>query len=201
MNAAAFQPLRWDHPGADPYTGGKAAAVMRLGTIPEDTRRTLAMMVDGRFGGVHTTWTSGGESSGRFGHLRAMNFGNGRIHPGPIDTSGWTPGHTEGAMVFCADGHCVAWFARCGNIAIVDDLHGPAPALSARDAHAARIGLGGIEQPMRPDGTIVTIPAPVGRSAGAAMAVPEPAGLLLALPALALAAIINRRRRIGGAAC
>lgn len=201
MTPATHQPLRWDNPGQQPYTGGKAEAVMRLGTIPEATRRTLAIMVDGRFGGVQTTWTSAGESTGRFGHLRAMNFGQGRIHPGPVDTSGWAAGHTEGAWIFCADGHCVAWFARCGNVAIVDDLHGPAPALSARDAHAARIGLGGIEAPMRPDGTVVTIPAPVGRGAGAAMAVPEPAGMLLALPAVALAALISRRRRLGGLPC
>ena len=48
MTPATHQPLRWDNPGQQPYTGGKAEAVMRLGTIPEDTRRTLAVMVDGQ---------------------------------------------------------------------------------------------------------------------------------------------------------
>ena len=201
MTPATHQPLRWDRPGADPYIGDKAAAVRRLTEIPAETRETLALMVEHKFSAVVTTWTRDGEASGRVGQLFDRNVGQGRSVPGPGDVSGWPPGHREGAMVFAAGGHAVAWFARCGNISRVVDLHAPAAPLSARDAHAARIGLGGIEAPMRPDGTVVTIPAPVGRGAGAAMAVPEPAGLLLALPAVALAALIARRRRLGGLPC
>jgi hypothetical protein len=172
--------FRWNEPGRDPYTGDKAAAVRRLTEIPAETRETLALMVEGRFSAVVTTWTREGEASGRFGQLADMNFGQGRIVPGPVDVSGWPPGHREGAMVFAANGYAVAWFARCGNIARVVDLHAPAAPVSAREAHAARLAGGsGLRMP--------------GGQGGGGRAVPEPAGWLLT--ALAVLLAVRGRRQ------
>lgn len=176
--------FRWNEPGRNPYTGPKAAAVMRLEEIPLDERRALADMVGQAYSGQVIAWTRDGDRDGRFVNLRDMNFGaDGLIVPGAVDTSGWAPGHTEGARVFCAGYHCVAWFARCGNIARVDDSKLPAPALSAREAHAARLA----------GGTGLRLPG--GGAGGGARAVPEPAGWALGLLAVVLAVRMRGPRR------
>jgi hypothetical protein len=170
----------WPDPGRAPYTGDKAAAVRRL-PIPAAEREQLATMVALRYGWRQVEVRRGSVDGGRLADMRHMNFEGGRVCPGLVDTSMWPADRVERALAYSVGPWVVLVFSSCGNVAMATDTAVPAPALSARDAHAVRLQGG-------PGAAL-----PPGRAAGAPHAVPEPAGLGLA--ALGLCLVLGRRVR------
>lgn len=171
----------WPDPGRSPYTGDKAAAVRRL-PIPEAEREQLAQMVALRFGWRQVLVQRDGVDGGRLADLRHMNFAQGRVCPGLVDISMWPADRVERALAYSVGPWVVLVFSACGNVALATDTAVPAPALGARDAHAARQRAG------------ATGGGPAGRAAGVVGQVPEPAGLGLA--ALGLCLVLGRRMRL-----
>lgn len=56
---------------------------------------------------------------GTASNLRDMHSKRG-ICRGPVDRSAWKPEHSESALVYCSEGHCVAVPVVCGNISRID---------------------------------------------------------------------------------
>lgn len=112
----------WTAPGSDKYMLPLAAAVDKLAYIPVDVRTALkARLQDPRKhhnADDHVAMTRAGVV-GEMGdwQIRDMNRGNGAVCWGEVTREGWSPEHTERALVFCAQGWCVAYFSVCRNIA------------------------------------------------------------------------------------
>lgn len=102
-------------------------------------------------------------------NLRDMHWGKTRCD-GPVDRSAWPANHTELALVYCAEGQCVAIPRTCGNVSRID--------------FAAKYRA---EPEIRPEYDPY-IPRDINT-------VPEPSSIALVALALLAAAFISRRTR------
>lgn len=162
------------NPATDPYQGDQAQAVMRLTEIPEDERRLLADMVRQGYGWQRVYVSRDGVVGAELGEVRDMNYGTGRVCPGPVDRSTWPAGRHEAARAFIAGRWAVLLMDSCRNVAVATHYGAlvPAVAYAAADVRAGyRAGLG----------------AP-------SMTVPEPTSLGLALGAVTVAGVISQGR-------
>lgn len=111
----------WRNPGSDKYMLPLDAAVDRLTIIPAATREKLkARLRDPRkhlAADDHIVVTAAGAQgvAGQYS-LWDMNGGAGQVCWGAVTTRTWQPTHAERAMVFCEDGHCLAYYSVCRNI-------------------------------------------------------------------------------------
>lgn len=162
------------NPAADPYQGDQAQAVMRLTEIPEHERRLLADMVRQAYAWQRVYVSRDGVVGSELGELRDMNYGTGRICPGPVDRSTWPAGRHEAARAYRVGRWAVLVMDSCRNVALATNYSAlpPPRAYTAADVRAGyRGGLG----------------AP-------SMTVPEPTSLGLALGALTVAGVITQGR-------
>lgn len=141
----------WADPGANPYTGGKAEAVLKLDGIPQGTRLRLAELVAARVGFRQVLVTRDQIDGGRLTDLRDMNFGDGRICQGAVDRSMWSATHAEPAMAWQEGKHVVLWFVRCGNIARATDPSARETVTQLKE-NAETIKAQGIRQVSEPEG-------------------------------------------------
>ncbi len=113
-----------NNPGADPYRGPVeptvAAAVARY-EFPKPIQAQLVAKVKrldtdavvriGKDGLYSPTGTAA--------NLRDMHFGK-RLCSGPVHRPRWKADHTEVALVYCVQGHCIAVPVICGNVSRID---------------------------------------------------------------------------------
>lgn len=114
----------WDHPGVDRYTGTTEAAIHAYAEIPRATQEALIAKFERRefadFIVIDRDSISG--ARGNYANtIRSMHFGSNGGMCGDV-TRDWAPGHTETAIVVCADGYCVADPAVCGNWFILGEF-------------------------------------------------------------------------------
>lgn len=124
LPALAAAACDWSRPGAAPFRAAgdvtAAVAVESYTDIPAAARADLATRIRGQredavlFIGPSTLHSPQGTAT----HLRDMHWRNGLCR-GDVSRAGWAPGHTEAALVYCSEGHCVAVPTRCGNVARV----------------------------------------------------------------------------------
>lgn len=114
-------PCSWAKPGANPYTGGLAAALDRYGFTPSEKAHIVSLHKRLDFDSFVTIRKDGIEApfGGTAGNLRDMHFG-GSYCAGDVDRSGWAPDHSELALVYCAGAKCVAIPRVCGNVSRID---------------------------------------------------------------------------------
>jgi hypothetical protein len=169
----------WRNPGSDRYMLPLDAAVDRLDTIPAESREKLQSRLRDPRKHVnaddHILVTAAGAQgvAGTYS-LWDMNGGNGGVCWGEVTTRTWRPEHAERALVFCEDGHCIAYYSVCRNISravpiarrlaatapMIDaDLSDPDVALSF-DSQPRRFALTAI--PGDSDGTVLDTSGPVG---------------------------------------
>jgi len=112
----------WASPGASPYTGTLDAAVDRYRDIPAEVRATLKRRIETRQYDELVTIRRDGITGGQYAYtgLRDMHWRDGMCAGPVVGLDRWAAEHAEGAMVFCESGHCLAWPARCRNLARVD---------------------------------------------------------------------------------
>lgn len=113
----------WTRPGADPYRGPdhKIKQALANYNFPATVQIELynkirklessAVMDIGR-----DTLTA---TKGTASNLRDMHWGSG-LCKGEVLRTQWPEHHVESALIYCAQGHCVAVPTVCGNIARVD---------------------------------------------------------------------------------
>lgn len=110
----------WRNPGAQKYMLPLSAALDRLNMIPADTRSKLKARLESnkvQTADDHILITSKGVT-GTVGEysLYDMNGGQGQVCWGEVTAKTWNPEHAERALVFCEDGHCIAYYSVCRNI-------------------------------------------------------------------------------------
>jgi hypothetical protein len=121
----------WPDRGHDKFMGDVPSAVDTYTDIPKATRDTLkAKMRDPRrYDDVaHITATGVRSERWEYGPLTMMHFGAGRTICRTVDTSMWTatdPG--ERALIYCADGHCIAVPTVCRNVSRIARLRPVTP--------------------------------------------------------------------------
>jgi hypothetical protein len=120
----------WSNPGADPYTGGVAAAVARYGfpdaAQQEIVRKWRRIEMDGV---VVITKDGAQPLSRRFvaSDLRDMHYGRDKLCVGEVKRDGWPDGHVELASVYCAGQHCIAIPTVCRNVSRIAWAPAPLP--------------------------------------------------------------------------
>lgn len=125
--AATVAACSWDRPGVDPYMGDLPSAVDRYTDIPADIRSELKMRMQRRTYDAVAVITRdeivapGGE---RFGLLRDMHFGSGRVCA-EVTRAKWTDDMQERGLVYCEQGHCVIVPTVCRNVSRVSRLVPP----------------------------------------------------------------------------
>lgn len=108
----------WHHPGADPYSGSKSAAVAYYSDIPAATRqRLVARMERNQFDQV-VDIRRDSISGGFEPVIERMHFADGRVCA-TVDRSGWTAYEVQRAFVYCEDGHCLLEPFICHNVSYV----------------------------------------------------------------------------------
>lgn len=171
----------WPDPGANPYRGDQADAVMLLTEIPAYERGQLADMVRQGYG-ARRGKTRVGRSDidgGRLVNLRSMNSGAGAICRGPVDRSMWPAGRSEAASEYSVGRWSVLVFDSCRNVALADNTEAlPPPAPPSRE---------GLRTPAR-----LGLFAP---GTAAPLEVPEPGSLALTALAVLLAIRMRGPRR------
>jgi hypothetical protein len=168
----------WPDPGADPFQGDQASAVMALEEIPLSERIQLADQVKQGYSGKRVRITRAGVVGANIGQLSDMNFGAGRICRGAVDTSMWTAGHSESATAFSVGRHSVLIVDKCRNVVRGVNLDAlPEPAAPTKES---------LKQSQAP-----RVLAPEG--SGTIFATPEPG--TWALAGLALAGVALSRKR------
>jgi len=112
----------WASPGDAPYRGDLGAAVDRYRDIPAEVRATLKRRIEARQYDELVTIRRDGITGGQYAYtgLRDMHWRDGMCAGPVVGMDKWAAEHAEGAMVFCESGHCLAWPARCRNLARVD---------------------------------------------------------------------------------
>jgi hypothetical protein len=107
----------WDHPGSDRYTGNIPAAIAAYG-FPVATQQALVAAFEARQFDDRVIITRD-EIRGRKVYdpeIRAMHFGSRGIVCRTTTRARWPADHVERALVFCAQGECLAWPSVCGNL-------------------------------------------------------------------------------------
>jgi len=177
FSAVAAPVCAWPDPGADPFQGDQAAAVMALEEIPLSERIQLADQVKQGYSGRRVRITRAGVVGANIGQLSDMNFGAGRICRGAVDTSMWTAGHSESATAFSVGRHSVLIVDKCRNVVRGVNLDAlPEPAAPTKES---------LKQSQAP-----RVLAPEG--SGTIFATPEPG--TWALAGLALAGVALSRK-------
>lgn len=175
----------WDRPGADPYMGTTQAAIMAMVQIPEPTRRTLVAMADRKdrhlYATDHVVISRDAIEGDRFAwrsEIAYMSGGDkGRICK-TVTRTKWNPNVQHRALVFCADGWCVAEPSVCRNWAVVYQMQQITLEVISKQTPASR--------------NQMQASAP---ASGGTHTVPEPGSLFLALLAGGLAGLVRYFRR------
>lgn len=113
----------WNSPGDDPYSGTARAAIMAYAQIPKATRIALVARAEAATPDYDDIVFVDRESiRGRreyYPDISSMHFGGKGRLCGSVTRSNWDDKHVESAIVFCADGWCVARFSVCNNWSII----------------------------------------------------------------------------------
>jgi hypothetical protein len=125
----------WRNPGADKYVGTTDAAIDRLQAIPASARAALKAKLNLsaaaklRAAEAHVLLTHHHIASpdGRKWMAQDMNGGNGQIAWGPMTRATWSKDQMERALVFCAEGYCVAWYSVCRNVSRITPIDPATP--------------------------------------------------------------------------
>ncbi len=167
----------WDHPGTDRYTGSIPAAIGAYG-FPQATQQALIAAFEARQFNDRVVITRD-EIRGEHGYepeVRAMHFGSRGVICGTVTRARWAAGHVERALVFCAEGECLAWPSVCGNLFRI----------TPRAPAAGTLGEGRLPPFVSSGG----VPLPIGVAPAPDVAgfAPAPAPLPPTAPAVSLAA-------------
>lgn len=117
----------WKDPGANPYMLDLGIAVDRLTDIPKEARKVLKEKLLSKdkvnLSYDHIAITNEGVSGTKGTYaIYNMNGGNGGICFGRVTTRSWPTGKTERGLVFCEEGHCIAYKSVCRNVSQVYKL-------------------------------------------------------------------------------
>ncbi len=210
--AATVAACSWDRPGVDPFMGDVPAAVDRYTDIPREIRAALKLRMQRRTYDTVAVITRdeiiapGGE---RFGLLRDMHFGNGRVCS-EVTRARWTNDMQERGLVYCEQGHCLIVPTVCRNVSQISRLVPPPPRLDDIPGGSALATGWTFEADPGSEGSwlsradiepirlpVSDPPAPVARAF--AEPIPEPstfAGFALSLGVLGLFLMHRRRRTV-----
>lgn len=196
----------WNAPGADPFMGSVPAAVDAYRDIPADVRVALKLRLQRRTYDTVALITRdeiiapGGE---RFGLLRDMHFGNGKICR-EVSRAGWTDSMQERGLVYCEQGHCLIVPTVCRNVSRVTRVEGPAPRLQEIPGGTGGMAFGWTFEPDGDDGSWLrradreplSLPVPVDSvsSTRAAEPIPEPGTFAMFVSSLAVLGFYLLRR-------
>ncbi len=177
----------WNSPGDDPYRGpvaaSVAAAVDRYG-LPVQVKAELIRKARLLQPDAVIVITRDGISSadGTATDLRDMHYGKGRVCAGPVVRSRWRDDQAETALVYCAQGQCIAVPTICGNVARITWTPAASPREPAFRAWHGAPGQGDLYSPIPP-----LLPAPqVQSQPSKPTSVSEPSSLWLALAGVVL---------------
>lgn len=130
----------WTEPGSNPTGVDAATAIGRLPGLPDDVRVQLQHMARHGYGWRQVVVRRDSIDGGALVDLRDMTFGpQGRVCVGAVDRSRWPADRVERGLVYQVGPYAVVWMSVCRNVARVTDTTLPAPVVTAREAHAARI--------------------------------------------------------------
>lgn len=144
----------WSHPGADPLTAAPAAMVAHYTDIPGPARAALARRIERHLYSEVVPITRGRIGGGRYGELRDMHYGKGRLCAGPVDRSAWAPTHVERGLVYCEAGHCLIVPTVCRNVSRVTKANLPVVADSSPIDMSPGAGVPSVKDSL-------TVPGPV----------------------------------------
>lgn len=123
----------WNNPGADPYVGTARAAIMSFAQIPKAARIALVARAEAKTPEYDDVVMVDRDAiRGRREYepgIGSMHFGGAGRVCAVVTRTGWSDQHVESAMVFCADGWCVARFSVCNNWSIIRLADRPAASL------------------------------------------------------------------------
>jgi hypothetical protein len=196
----------WNAPGVDPFMGSVPAAVDAYRDIPADVRAALKLRLQRRTYDTVALITRdeiiapGGE---RFGLLRDMHFGNGKVCR-EVSRAGWTDSMQERGLVYCEQGHCLIVPTVCRNVSRVTRVEGPAPRLQEIPGGTGGMAFGWTFEPEGDDGSWLrradreplSLPVPVDTvtSTRAAEPIPEPSTFAMFVASLAVLGFYLLRR-------
>lgn len=204
--AATVAACSWDRPGVDPFMGDVPAAVDRYTDIPREIRAALKLRMQRRTYDTVALITRdeiiapGGE---RYGLLRDMHFGTGRICR-EVSRAGWTDAMQERGLVYCEQGHCLIVPTVCRNVSRVTRVEGPGPRLQEIPGGTGGLAFGWTFEPEGEDGSWLrradvdrlSLPGPVEMvsSTRAAEPIPEPGTFAMFFVCLAALGFVLLRR-------
>jgi hypothetical protein len=196
----------WNAPGVDPFVGDVVSAVDRYTDIQADVRAALKLRLQRRTYDTVALITrdeiiaTGGE---RFGLLRDMHFGNGKVCR-EVSRAGWTDAMQERGLVYCEQGHCLIVPTVCRNVSRVTRVEGPAPRLQEIPGGTGGMAFGWTFEPEGDDGSWLrradreplSLPVPVDpvSSTRAAEPIPEPSTFVMFVASLAVLGFYLLRR-------
>lgn len=147
LAASVIATCSWDAPGANKFTGDRAAAVDHYTDIPKDVRsvlrdRILRRQYDDTVS--ITRNTIGSQKHDYVPEISGMHFGANSLCQ-TVARDKWKPGQVERALVFCEGQYCIAIPTVCGNVGRLTRLPQSQPAAtSAAPASSEGGGGGGI---------------------------------------------------------
>lgn len=200
----------WNTPGHDRYTGSIAAAVASYKDIAAPTRAKLLSMMERH---TYTDQVTIGRDSIRgarsYSDLRDMHFGASK-RCASVSRTGWAQSMSVRALVYCADGECIAVPSICGNISRVTMFSSPVVAPTMATIEPVLVEVPALveerawqapaddPQPVLLDRAVlvpvvVTVPMGVAVPVLAVPGIPEPETWLLMLSGLGLVFMKGRK--------
>lgn len=111
----------WDNPGDNPYRGGVAQAVARY-NLPKAVQYELIAKAERLRPDAVLTITKDDAvaTTGETFKIKDMHYGKKTLCKGEVQRSAWADWHVEHAMVYCAQGTCIAVPLVCHNVSLLE---------------------------------------------------------------------------------